>query len=377
MRFSEVIGHSVLKSMLIKGVDDGRVSHAQLFSGASGYGTLALALAYSQYLNCQSKRGSDSCGVCPSCVKMNKCAHPDIHFIFPVNGDKSGGTKVLSRNFLSQWREIIGETGGYFSEQQWYDAIEIGNKQGMISRSEAEEIIKTLSFKSFEAEYKVILIWLPEKMNEATSNTLLKILEEPWDKTVFLMISEHPTQLIATIRSRVQEIMVGMIDQGSLFEEVLKEGVTRDRAEELSHVSCGDLVRARNYAQGKIDGESENFELFSQLMRLSYNDKHMELLEWSEVVAGLGREDKKSFFIYSIRLLRESYMMNAGMDTITYLYGDEQDFCKKFSPFIGNHNIEQLVAELELASKQIFQNGNPKIIIAHMALVISKYIIRV
>lgn len=379
MQFKDIIGQRELIAMLVRAVDDGRVSHAQLFSGVSGYGTLPLAIAYAQYVNCTGKANSDSCGVCASCIKMNELVHPDIHFVFPVNSaEKSASNKITSVNFLKQWREIIKDNRGYFSEQEWYDKIEIGNKQGIISRVEADEIIKTLSYKSFEAEYKVMFIWLPEKMNEAASNTLLKLLEEPWDKTLFLLVTEKPSKLLKTITSRAQEVCVARVDDEAVVSSLVDYGVGRERAKEFAYISCGDVIRAKEYSNcGENSSEKENFELFTQLMRLSYNDKHMELLEWAESVAALGREEKKSFFAYSIRLLRESYMMNAGLKSITYLYGEERDFCSKFSPFIGNHNIERLVAELELATIQIAQNGNPKMIMSHMALVVSKQIFKI
>ena len=378
MQFKDIIGQDYLKGMLVKAVDSGRVSHAQLFSGESGYGILPLAIAYAQYINCTAKANGDSCGECSSCIKMTELVHPDIHFVFPVNSaEKSSSNKPTSVNFLTQWRAIIKESNGYFTEQDWYDKIEIGNRQGIIARVEADEIIKTLSFKSFEAEYKVMFIWLPERMNIAASNALLKLLEEPWERTLFLLISESPSKLLKTITSRAQEIVVPRIEDSAVIATLKSCGVDSDRVEDVARIGCGDIIRAKACSKfGTESSESDNFDIFTQLMRLSYNDKHMELLEWAEVVAGLGREEKRSFFIYTIRMLRESYMMNAGLSNITYLYGEERAFCKKFSPFIGNHNIENLVNELELARVQIAQNGNPKMIIAHMALVISKQIVK-
>ncbi len=378
MQFRDIIGQEYLKEMLVKAVDGGRISHAQLFSGESGYGVLPLAIAYAQYINCTAKLNGDSCGRCASCIKMADLVHPDIHFVFPVNSaEKSSASKATSVTFLPQWRSIIKKSGGYFTEQDWYDKIEIGNKQGIISRVEADEIIKTLSFKSFEAEYKVMFIWMPEKMNIAASNALLKLLEEPWDKTLFLLISEKPSKLLKTITSRAQEIVVPRLSDSAVIENLKLCGVSSERVEDIARVSCGDIIKAKECSKfGDNSSERENFDLFTQLMRFSYNDRHMELLEWAEVVAALGREEKRSFFSYSIRLLRESYMMNAGLNNITYLHGEERAFCSKFSPFIGNHNIENLVKELELARAQIAQNGNPKMIMAHMALVISKQIVR-
>lgn len=380
MRFKDVIGHSQIKQMLVRGVDSQRVSHAQLFSGASGYGTLPMALAYAQYVNCTAREGGDSCGVCSSCRKMEQLAHPDLHFVFPVITPKGFGSaqKPTSDYFIAQWRETIGRTAGYFNEQMWYEALAVENQQGSISRNEADEILRKLSFKSFEAEYKIMIIWLPEKMRIEASNTLLKILEEPWDKTLFLMVSETPSKLLSTIISRTQEVAIGRIaleDMQSYLQQ--HYSLAGEQLNSIARLSGGDLIEAARLIAGENEGTSkEHFENFMQLMRLSYNDRHMELLEWSEGVASMGREEQKQFLQNSVRLLRESYMLNAGMSQISYLWGEELDFCKKFSPFIGNHNIEKLVSEIELTIAQITQNGNPKIIFAHFALVVSKLIIR-
>lgn len=379
MKFADVIGHDELKRMLRKGADEGRVSHAQLFSGRPGNGTLPLALAYAQYVNCTDRLGGDSCGVCPSCVKMAALAHPDLHFVFPVNSPKgSGGSqKPLSDTFLPQWRGIVAETGGYFDEQEWYAAIEIDNQQGIISRNEADEMIRKLSFKPFEAQNKVMIIWLPEKMRTEAANTILKILEEPWERTLFIMVSEDPGKLLPTIISRTQEVAVPAVDAADMEAWLAGAyGLSGDAPADTAHLSGGDVIEAVRLATGRQESGGEYFELFASLMRLSYNDRHMELLEWADGVVALGREQQKKFLEYSIRMLRESYMMNAGMQNITYLWGGELDFCKKFSPFIGNHNIEKLVSEIELAIRQIGQNGNPRIIFPHFALSVSKLIVR-
>lgn len=379
MKFADVIGHGALKRMLVRGVNEGRVGHAQLFSGRAGNGGLPLALAYAQYVNCMDRKDGDSCGVCPSCLKTAALAHPDLHFVFPVNSPKgSGGSqKPLSDYFLPQWRENFTETAGYFDEQQWYSAINIDNQQGIISRNEADEIIRKLSFKPFEAGSKVMIIWLPEKMRTEAANTILKILEEPWDRTLFIMVSESPEKLLPTIISRTQEVPVPAIDTADIEAWMGQEyGLAGKELSNMARLSRGDIIEARQLAEGKHETGEEYFELFASLMRLSYNDRHMELLDWADGVASMGREQQKRFLEYSIRLLRESYMMNAGISEITYLWGSEHDFCTKFSPFIGNHNIEPLVSEIELAIRQIGQNGNPRIIFPHFALSVSKLILR-
>lgn len=378
MRFRDIVGHGELKRRLSRGIDEGRVSHAQMFTGASGTGALPLALAYAQYVNCTDRRDGDSCGECPSCRKIAQLAHPDLHFVFPVNSTKSGSQKPLSDAFLPRWRELWAATDGVFDEPTWYRAIEIENQQGIITRNEADEMIRKLSFKSFEARYKVMIVWLPEKMRTEAANALLKILEEPWERTLFLLVSAAPEGLLPTILSRTQQVAVPAAEQGDV-EEWLRTNfdMPGDQAVDIARLAGGDMIEARRLAEGAGDEASEQyFDLFTQLMRLSYNDKHMELLEWADGVAAMGREEQKRLLLYSVRMLRENYMLNAGMESITTLRGNELEFSRKFSLFIGNHNIESLVREMELALVHVGQNGNPKMIFTHFALVVSKQINR-
>lgn len=380
MRFSDVIGHNEIKERLRRAVDQGRVSHAQLFTGECGGGALPMALAYAQYINCTNRHDGDSCGECPSCRKMEELAHPDLHFVFPVNKQgKKSGEKVMSGDFLPLWREQIRSTGGYFDESMWNDRLDLGKTlKPLISVHDAGEIIRTLSFKSFEGEYKIVLVWLPELMNVEAANTLLKILEEPWEKTLFLMVSRQPQRLLSTIISRTQEVAVPRIDSGELAEELVREsGLERERADQLARLACGDLIEARRLVSGGDQLAAASFDMFCSLMRLSYSNKHLELLDWAEGFAALTRDRQIAFFGDALRLLRESYMLNAGMAEISYLWAEEAAFCSKFAPFVGNHNIEALVAEIETARGQIVQNGNALIVATHFALAISKLIVKI
>lgn len=380
MRFSDVTGHSEIKERLRRAVDQGRVSHAQLFTGECGGGALPMALAYAQYINCSNRHDGDSCGECASCRKMEELAHPDMHFVFPVNKQgKKSGEKMMSGDFLKPWREIVAATGGYFDESMWNERLDLGKTlKPLITVHDAGEIIRTLSFKSFEGEYKIVLVWLPELMNVEAANTLLKILEEPWDKTLFLLVSSQPSRLLTTIISRTQEVAVPRIATEDLAAQIVAEsGVDSERANQLARLACGDLIEARRLVGGEDQASAASFEMFCTLMRLSYSNKHLELLDWAEAFAALTRDRQIAFFGESLRLLRESYMLNAGMAEISYLWAEEASFCSKFAPFVGNHNIEQLVAEMELARSQIVQNGNPLIVATHFALAISKLIVKI
>ena len=376
MKFSDIIGQDSLKRHLAESIDRGRISHAQLFTGSAGTGALPLAIAYAQYLNCPNRKDDDSCGECPSCRQTAELAHPDLHFVFPVNKQgKKAGEVVLSAEFMPQWREIVAQTGGYFTPQQWYDCLDLGKTlRGIISAKEADEIIRRLSFKSFESEYKIMLIWLPETMNDEAANKILKILEEPWEKTIFLLVSERADLLLPTIISRTQEVAVPRLTVEDLMPMV--EGDEQQRMS-IARLAAGDLIEMRRLSGGEEDAvRKESFDLFCRLMRLSYNDKHLELIDWADEVATLTREQQRSMLRHAARLLRESYMLHAGLGSISYLWGEEAAFCNKFAPFIGNQNIEFLIGEIEQAMRQVSQNGNPRIIFTHFALSVSKQINR-
>ena len=376
MKFSDIIGQQELKRHLTDSIDKGRISHAQLFTGKAGAGTLPLAIAYAQYLNCPNRKDGDSCGVCPSCQQIAQSAHPDVHFIYPVNKQgKKSGEVVLSAEFLPQWREIMSQSGGYFTRQEWYDKLDLGKTlQGMISAKEADEIIRRLSFKSFQSQYKVVIIWQAETMNEEAANKILKILEEPWENTVFLLVAERGDLLLKTILSRTQETSVPRLKVEDL---VSLSGASEQERRNMARLAAGDVIQMRRMVQGEGDElREECFDLFCRLMRLSYNDKHLELLDWADEVAQLSREQQRQMLTHSARLLREAYMLHAGLGRISYLWGEEAKFCNNFAPFIGNQNIEILISEIESAMRQINQNGNARIVFTHFALAVSKQINR-
>ncbi len=378
MRFADIIGQEDLKRHLAQSADAGRISHAQLFTGDTGYGSLALAVAYAQYVCCRHRHDGDSCGECPDCRQIAALAHPDLHLVFPINKQgKKSGEVLCSDEFLPRFRELFAERNGCFPPQEWYDRLDLGKTlKGMIAAREADEIIRKLSFKSFEADYKVMLVWLPETMNEEAANKILKILEEPWERTLFLLVSERPDLLLATIRSRTQEVAVPRIES-AVLERIARERGAADplRARNLARLSGGSLLTLEQLTAGENDAlRRENFGLFRSLMRLSYNDKHLELIGWAEEAAQLAREQQRAFLRDAARLLRESFMLHAGIPEVGYLWGEELEFCSKFAPFVGTENIEPLIGEIESALAQISQNGNPTIVFTHFALKVSKMI---
>ena len=378
MRFADITGQEELKRHLVHTVDTGRVSHAQLFTGAAGFGTLPLAVAYVQYLCCRHRHDGDSCGECPDCRQIAALAHPDLHLVFPVNKQgKKSGEAVRSDAFLEPFRALFAERGGYFTPQEWYDRLDLGKTlKGVISAREADEIIRKLSFKSFEADYKTMLVWLPETLNEEAANKILKILEEPWERTLFILVSEHPERLLPTILSRTQEVAVPRIAPEVLEAEARRGGITDpQQARTMARLAGGDRIELGHLVSGERDAaRKEHFDLFCALMRLSYNDRHLELIAWAEEAAQLSREQQRGFLLDAARLLRESYMLHAGIREIGYLWGEELAFCTRFAPFVGSRNIEPLIAQIESAAAQIAQNGNPTIVFTHFALSVSKLI---
>ncbi|MFI3316147.1 MAG: DNA polymerase III subunit delta [Rikenellaceae bacterium] len=379
MKFSDIIGQEELKSQLRQSVAAGRISHAQLFSGAAGNGSLPLALAYAQYINCEQRSDVDSCGSCPSCRQIEALAHPDLHFALPVNrqGKKAGQTPMTD-DFLGLWREVVAQNRGYVSPASWYKALDLGKTlKGIITAKEADKIVEKLSLKSYGNGYKTMIIWLPEMMNEQAANKILKILEEPWERTIFILITERVDRLLPTIISRTQEVAVPRIDESALALYCSQRGVEEQMARKISRFACGDLLKVNEIIAGERNSEqSEAFDHFCSLMRLSYNDKHLELVEWAEEVARMSRDAQLSFLSNTARLLREAYVRHAGLAEISYIWGGEAEFCNKFAPFIGNQNIEKLIDEVESATRQITQNGNSTIVFTHFALVVSKQINR-
>ncbi len=366
MFFKDVIGQEEIKKRLIRSVQEERISHAQLFAGPSGTGKLAMALAFAQYVSCRNRSETDSCGVCPSCHKYQKLAHPDLHFVFPVFNAKHLKNPV-SDDFLPQWREKVLESP-YFELSDWLDHIEAGNAQGLIYERESESILRKLNLKSFESEFKVMIIWLPEKMHTACSNKLLKMIEEPPKKTLFLLVSENEEGVIGTIRSRAQLVKFQQIDNESLKNALLsREGIDPEIVPDAVHLAAGSYIRALDYL---APGEDDQFyfQKFQEMMRFAYKREVKELIDWADEMAKIGRDKQKAFFTSALRLVREYFVSNLKRKELVYLNREEQDWGKKFAPFINERNIVPFVNEFELGIKHIGMNGNPRIVFLDTAL---------
>ena len=374
MNFSQIPGQNDIKSKLLRSVKEERVSHAQLFSGPEGCGSMALALAYARYISCENRSDSDSCGICKSCVKYEKLIHPDLHFVFPVIKGKKASDPV-SDNYIEEWREFV-KRSPYFSLNNWMDSIEVGNAQGMIFASEASEIIKKLSLKTFESDFKIMIIWLPEKMHQATSNKLLKMIEEPPEKTLFLLVSEEPDKVIPTILSRCQLVKIPAFNNHDIERYLLNRfQLDRVKAADISRVSNGNITRAIELCENE-DSSLANLERFKSLMRFAWKRDIISLINWSEEIASTGREAQKNFISFSLRLLRENLMLSLDQmkNNLVYLTGNEADFSGKFHPSINQNNIYPLNEELNLVYSHIESNGNAKIIFLDLALKVTRLI---
>lgn len=364
--FKDVLGQDIAKRQLIQGARSGKLAHALLLTGPSGSGKLPLALATARYLFCSHPHESDACGECPSCIMMNRLAHPDLHFVFPIVKRKAGRDSVCD-DYLPQWREML-QRNPYTDLNHWMNTMEAGNQQPQIYVRESDEIQRKLSLKASQGGYKIMLIWLPEKMNVECSNKLLKLLEEPPRQTVFLLVSEDPAALLPTIISRTQRINLSPLSEDVLAAYLEQRYMLPSAdARDIAHRSGGSLLRTLENIQ--LSEEQRNsFELFVNLMRTAYKRDIRTLKTWSEQVAAMGRERQKSFLEYSQRMVRENFIYNFHHPEMNYLGPDENQFSTRFAPFINERNIFSITALLEEAQLHVEQNVNPKMIFFDLAL---------
>ncbi len=356
MRFVDIPGHSAIKQRLVRTVSESRVSHAQLFLGPQGSGKLALALAYAQYINCRNKQNGDSCGECPSCVKYQKLAHPDLHFIYPTASIK-GNDKPRSTDFIADWRNLLIEKNFIFGLQDWYKQIGIERKQAIINSRDCSDILQTLNYKSYEAPYKVMIIWMVEKLHYAAAPRLLKILEEPPDKTLFILISENQEQIINTILSRTQIMKITPYRDEDLSEMLKAEGFDPVRVNDVVRIAEGNYLKAKTLISQSEDALF-HFNDFRKWMRLCYAGKFEPIISFVSEFGQNSREVQKAMLVYAIRLIRESFLMNIGQTSLLRMSNQEQEFVSNFHPFIHMKNIHQIIEELNRTIYHIERNGN-------------------
>ena len=370
MFFRDVIGQQEVIGQLIKDAQAGTVPHALLFCGPEGTGKLQTAIAFSRYLLCRDKgTGTESCGTCPSCVKMDKLVHPDLHFVFPViNKSKTAGRSTISDDEIGTWREFVLENR-YFGFEDWMNAIDAENKQARIFVTESESITSKLSLKSVEGGYKIVIIWHAEKMKAECANSLLKLLEEPPAGTVFILVSDTPEQMLETIVSRTQRIEFKRIPIAEIEVSLTGPGYGLDsgNARKIAHFSGGSWLKAVKAL--RINAESEEFlDYFMQLMRFTYARKLKELKSWSDNMAAGGREWQKRFLEYCQRMIRENFICNFHEPELNYMTEREEQFSIRFAPYVNEKNIIGLTNVISDAQRDIEQNVNSKMIFFDLSL---------
>ncbi len=365
MLFSDVVAQTNISARLRDGINSGKVAHAQLFDGSEGSGTLALARAYAQYLHCLDRTPDDSCGKCTSCVAHLKLQHPDLHWSFPFFKKDSSG-RSISEPFQSQWRELMMDSA-YVGQEEWLSKIGADKKQLFISVDEALEINRKLGLKAFHGGYKVLIIWLPETMRIDTANKLLKLIEEPTDKTIMLFVSQNSDRLLSTILSRLQRIKVPRLSDEDAAKGLSKmTGLPADASMSWVHVTEGNITTAKRLAASGT--ETPDLELFSSWMRACWARDGEAMMRQSSEFAGPGREAQKRFITYALHMVRQSILDNYGASSLVRLTKHEADFLAKFSKFIHHKNIVKITSLLEAAHRDISGNVNSKIVFMDLSV---------
>ena len=367
MLFGDIPGQPDLKNRLIQSVRSGRISHAQLFLGPEGCGNLPMAVAYARYISCLNRGENDSCGICSSCNKYNKLIHPDLHFVFPVNSGKKELDYPVSDDYINEWREMFLQNP-WFIETEWYESIGIENKQGFIGKDESKQIIRKLNLKPFESDHKIMIIWLPERMNAAAANKLLKMIEEPPDMTVFIMVSESIQKMLPTILSRLQVLRFSKISDEEMKTAIKKKyDLPENQLDDLVHLSNGNYHKVLE-AMGSSQEMAVFLDKFASLMRISYQNNIIKLVPLVDELHQFGREKLKRFLDYSLKMIRESHVMNYNRKEMVYLTSEEKIFSDRFHVYIHGKNVHDVYALLNKASGDIESNAYSRITLLDVGL---------
>jgi DNA polymerase-3 subunit delta' len=377
MLFSEILGQKHIKNHLTTSVDAGRIAHAQLFVGPEGSGTLPMALAYAQYILCSNVNGENTGGNSSCNLKFKNVSHPDLHFAFPVTTSDKVKSKPISKYYLEEWRQLIDQQP-YGNLFDWYKLLGVDNKQGQIGVDEALQIVKSLALKSYEGGHKVMLIWMAEKMNTAAANKLLKLIEEPPEKTVFILIAEDEEQIISTIRSRCQILHFPPLAEDAIVEALVKKyHIEQSVATKIAHQANGNYNKACDLIYQ--DSEDIQFEAWFILwVRSAFKAKGNksaihDLISWSEEIAKTGRETQKKFLRFCLNYFRQALLLNYKANELVYLEPKSENFkLEKFAPFIHDSNIIEIFSELQDAIYHIERNGNSKIILTDLSIKLTR-----
>ena len=370
MNWSEVIGQEDIKQKLTSMVDDEHVPHAMILCGPYGCGKMAMAMAMASYLLTEgSVRINPQFNKANSEAMLGQWEHPDLHFSFPTikRAGMSADHQPVSGDYAKEWRQMLMQ-GPYFNISQWMDYMDAANQQAIITGAESDELARKLSLKSSLGGYKVAVIWLPERMNLTSANKLLKLLEEPPHQTIFIMASEEPEKLLDTIKSRTQRIDMKRLSNKDICDALVQQrGIDEAAAQRIARLANGNWMNALD-ALNTSNENRQFFDMFTMLMRLAYTRNIKELKKWSEAVAAYGREKQRRMLVYFIGQVRENFMYNFRNPELTYMTVEEENFSKKFSPFINELNVIEISELMERANRDIGQNANAKIVMFDMAL---------
>ncbi|MBR6746239.1 MAG: AAA family ATPase [Muribaculaceae bacterium] len=373
MKFSEIPAHNSVKRQLVDMVDNEKIPHALLFEGKSGIGKMMLARALAQYIHCPNRSNGDSCGICPSCLQHQSFNHIDTHFSFPVIKVKNKSGAPVSDDWIDQWRQLLSDSP-YMDMNTWVDLLGNPNAQPLIYVEESSALIHKLNFTSHAARFKIVLMWLPERMNEPSANKLLKLLEEPHDDTLFILVSNEPTKILPTIYSRLQRIQVKRLDDNVIAQYLERHfGVATDQAQGIARLAEGSILEA-THRLSTSDESKQFLEMFISLMRFAYQKKVGELRKWSNNVAEFGREKCCRFMEYCERLTGENYIYNLRNPQLVALDYEESKFSTNFARFINERNVEQLRRLFIEARRDIAGNANAKIVLFDIAVSIILYL---
>ena len=366
MRFSDIPGHEPQKQRLRQMADTGRMPHALLLEGPEGVGKFAIARAMAQYIHCENRTGGDSCGRCPSCRQHETFNHVDTIFTFPVVKERSD-KPAISSDYLPEFRDFITQAP-YMDYEQWLAKFDKLNAKPTIYVDEAAELIRALNYTAHSSKYKVVLFWLPERMQESTANKLLKLIEEPYPDTLFLFTSDQPRLILPTIYSRLQRIQFTRLQTADVAAAVQRvRAVPPERAMALAGLSEGSVTQALR-AAGEAKEQAQYLKMFIELMRNAYSRRIADLKQWAIDVAALGRERNMHLYAYASRLIRENFILNLHMPQLNNLLPDEAAFSAKFSPFINERNVLQLVESIDDACADIQANANAKVVNFDLAI---------
>lgn len=368
MKFSEVISQEAVKRRLLQDVRANRIPHALMLTGPKGAGKMPLALALAQYLLCEHRSEGEPCGVCRSCKMVEEWSHPDLHFSFPIIKKKNSSTAPVCDDYLKEWRQQV-KREVYFDINDWLADMKAENQQAVYYVTESDALLRKLAIKSSQGGNRVVVMWLPERMNQETANKLLKLIEEPPSHTYFIMVCEEPDKVLGTIISRTQRIVVPALSEKDIEEAlVTRHALPQELAAELAHVSQGSLTEALHRMAAGSD-ETMFFEQFVSLMRLAYMRKIKELREWSDALSAMGREPQKRFLKYAQRLLRENFVYNFQRQSeLNYQMKNEAEFSRNFARFINERNVIPMMEVLGEAEGDIEGNVNAKMVFFDMAL---------